>query len=87
MGNRRTATAIRRAPYARQRECLQLEAQARRAIQRFEAETGRIAELVSRMDERAPRMAATEDRLRRTMETILDRIGDHDGVPDQEPPA
>ena len=45
------------------------------------------AELVSRMDEREPRMADTEDRLRRTMETILDRSGDPDGVPDQEPPA
>ena len=39
------------------------------------------------MDDREPRMADTEDRLRRTMETILDRIGDPDGVPDQEPPA
>ena len=47
----------------------------------------RIAELVSRMDDREPRMANTEDRLRRTMETILDRSGDPDGVPDQEPPA
>ena len=34
------------------------------------------------MDEREPRMADTEDRLRRTMETIIDRIGDPDGVPD-----
>ena len=57
------------------------------ALPRFEAATGRIAELVSRMDGREPRMADTEDRLRRTMETILDRIGDPDGVPDQEPPA
>ena len=57
------------------------------ALPLFEAATGRIAELVSRMDEREPRMAATEDRLRRTMETILDRIGDPDGVPDQESPA
>ena len=31
------------------------------------------AELVSRMDEREPRMADTEDRLRRTMETIVQR--------------
>ena len=31
LGNRRNATAIRRFPYARQREVLQLEAQARRA--------------------------------------------------------
>ena len=53
----------------------------------FEAATGRIAELLSRMDDREPRMADTEDRLRQTMETILDRIGDPDGVPDQEPPA
>ena len=27
-------------------------------------------------------MADTEDRLGRTMETIIDRIGDPDGVPD-----
>ena len=52
----------------------------------FLSVTGRIAELLSRMDEREPRMADTEDRLRRTMETILDRIGDPDGVPDQELP-
>ena len=45
------------------------------------------AELVSRLDDREPRMADTEDRLRRTMETILDRSGDPDGVPGQEPPA
>ncbi len=31
-------------------------------------------------------MTATEDRLRRTMETILDHIGDPDGVPDQRSP-
>ena len=57
------------------------------ALPLFEAATGRVAELVSRMDDREPRMAATEDRLRRTMETILDRSGDPDGVPDPEPPA
>ena len=39
------------------------------------------------MDDREPRIASTEDRLRRTMETIFDRIGDPDGVPNQEPPA
>ena len=39
------------------------------------------------MNDREPRMAATEGRLRRTMEMILDRSGDPDGVPDQEPPA
>ena len=50
--------------------------------------SGRLEPLaLSRMDDREPRMADTEDRLRRTMETILDRIGDPDGVPDQEPPA
>ena len=32
-------------------------------------------------------MADTENRLRRTMETILDRSGDPDGVLNQEPPA
>ena len=32
-------------------------------------------------------MADPEDRLRLTMETILDRSGDPDGVPDQESPA
>ena len=46
------------------------------ALPLFEVATGRIVELVSRLDDREPRMTDTEDRLRRTMETILDRIGD-----------
>ena len=44
------------------------------------------AELVSRMDEREPRMADTEDRLRRTMETILDRSGDPEACQTRSPP-
>ena len=60
------ARATRTFPYSRQREFLQLEAQARTVA----------------LDARDQKMIAIEARLRQTM---LDLIGDPDGIPDEPP--
>ena len=60
------ARAIRTFPYSRQREFLQLEAQA----------------LTAALDAGDQKMIVIEARLRQTM---LDLIGDPDGIPDEPP--
>ena len=51
----------------------------------FEAANGRIAELLSRMDDREQHMTAIEDGLRRTMEAIVELLGDPNEIPDELP--
>ena len=55
------------------------------ALPLFEAANARIAELLARMDQREQHISAIEDRLRRTMEAIVERLGDPNGLPDDLP--
>ena len=55
------------------------------ALPLFEPANARIAELLARMNQREQHISAIEDRLRRTMEAIVERLGDPNGLPDELP--
>ena len=55
------------------------------ALPLFEPANARIAELLARMNQREQHISAIEDRLRRTMEAIVERRGDPNGLPEELP--